>query len=153
MEKDGQIISIRLTDEWPADVAELVGRIAIAFAQLERGIYLAAKRRAKVLLVEWEEATKTDKFDVWCRHLIDEYPGDLQLRDLVQRAQCVAKRRHDLVHAIWGRHPDGTLGRWRHGANLGIELEPLRELLTTIRGLRDQINRHTKGTASRSEGP
>jgi len=115
MEKDGQIISIRLTDEWPADVAELVGRIAIAFAQLERGIYLAAKRRAKVLLVEWEEATKTDKFDVWCRHLIDEYPGDLQLRDLVQRARVRAGqvsgqfRSRLRYHSILVQDPDASL--------------------------------------------
>jgi hypothetical protein len=86
-----------------------------------------------------------DKFSVWCRHLVDEYPADPQLRDLVQRAQCAVEGRHDLIHAIWGRHPDGYLGRWRRKSNLGIELGPLQDLLRTIQDLRDKINAHTLG--------
>jgi len=120
-----------------------VGLIAIAFAQLERTIYLAAKRRASTPLIEWDEATNDDRFSTWCRHLTKEYSDDSRLLRLVERAQCAAESRHDLIHAIWGKHPTKGLGRWRRHANLGLELEPLEDLLATIRELRDAINRHT----------
>jgi hypothetical protein len=45
--------------------------------------------------------------------------------------------------ATWGRL-DGRLSCWRKGADLGIEIEPLYELLIEIRNIRDSINRHTR---------
>jgi hypothetical protein len=54
MQKSEATIRIKFTDKWPSDLAQMVGLIAIAFTQLERVIYLAAKRNAKVPLIEWE---------------------------------------------------------------------------------------------------
>jgi hypothetical protein len=68
MEENGKIIGIKLTDEWPTDVAQVVGLISIAFAQLQREIYLAAKRKAGTPLTEWERANRNDNFTRWCRH-------------------------------------------------------------------------------------
>jgi hypothetical protein len=141
--EEGQPIGIKLSDQWPRELAVLVGLISIAFAQLQREVFLAAKRKADVPLAEWERANRDDNFSRWCRHLVREYPDDLVLLGLIERAQCAAERRHDLIHAIWGRHPDGALGRWRRDQNVGLESGPLTDLLTTIRELRDQINRHT----------
>jgi hypothetical protein len=150
MQKDGDSISIKLSDAWPPELAGAIGLINIAFAQLQREVYLGAKRKADIPLIEWERANRSDNFTQWSRHLIDQYPKDLKLRNLIERAQCSAERRHDLIHASCGRH-DGALGRWRRGQNLGIELEPLEDLLTTIREIRDQINRHTKGLKTPKE--
>ena len=143
MEEDGKIIAIKLSDAWPPDLARVIGLVSIAFAQLQREVYLAAKRKAGIPLVEWERANRNDNFTKWCHHLLEHYPDDRELQNLIERAQCAAERRHDLIHAIWGRHPDGALGRWRRRQNLGLELGPLEDLLTTVREIRDQINRHT----------
>jgi hypothetical protein len=149
MEEKRQTVLLKLSDEWPAEVAQLVGLISIAFAQLQRVIYLAAKRKADTDLVEWEQATRNDNFDIWCQHLIREYQDDKELISLVELSQCAAERRHDLIHAEWGRDPDGALGRWRRGWNLGLELEPLKDLLVAVRQLRDDINRLTKDSGDR----
>jgi hypothetical protein len=142
-----QLTSLELSDEWPADVARLVGLISIAFAQLQRVVYIAAKRKAAKPLQQWEEQNRNDNFSTWCRHLVTMYSDDLTLIALIERAQCAAAARHDLIHAIWGRHPDGALGRWRRGENLGIERGPLADLLSTVCQLRDEINRHTHNNA------
>ena len=96
-------------------------------------------------LEDWERGNPRDTFSVWCDHLVRKYPEDRILADLIQRARCVGHQRDDLIHAIWGRHPEGHLGRWRRKRNLGIHLDPLRDLLFTIRDLRDKINHHTLG--------
>jgi hypothetical protein len=140
-----KLFGIKLSDKWPPEVAQLVGFISIAFAQLQREVYRAAKRKKGKGLIEWERENRSDNFSQWCRHLIAEYPKDKTLVSMVERAQCVGQKRNDLIHADWGRGPDGTLGRWRRHQNLGIELEPLEYLLCIIRELRDGISRYTLG--------
>jgi hypothetical protein len=98
-----------------------------------------------VSLVDSERDNPRDTFSTWCNELLREYPDDTILAELIRRARCAADQRDDLIHASWGRHPDGYLGRWRRKSNLGIELGPLRDLLRTIQELRDKINAHTLG--------
>jgi hypothetical protein len=145
MQEGDETIQLELSDEWPPELARVVGLISIAFAQLQRGVFLAAKRKANVPLAQWEQQNRSDNFRKWCDSLLAEYPGDKILVDLIHRIKCAGLSRHDLIHASWGRHPDGHLGRWRRKIDLGIELGPLQDLLNTIRDLRDKLNRHTKG--------
>lgn len=145
MENNNQSVPLKLSDEWPTKVARVVGRISIAFAQLQHVVYVAAKRGENVGLLEWEQRHRSDNFTKWCRHLVTKSPNDKYLRSLIERAQCAGEGRNDLIHARWGRDKRGKLGRWRRHRDLGIELEPLKDLLSTIRELRDDINRYTKG--------
>jgi len=144
MQEKDSLIKIKLTDAWPDVVALEVGRIGIAFAQLQREVYLAAKRKAGLPLPQWETKHRNDNFKRWCDHLLQECPDDHVLLTLVGRAKAAAEERHDLFHAIWGRHPDGHLGRWRRKTDLGIDPVPMQALLREISQLRDAINRHTR---------
>src|SRR5262245_45583072 len=109
MHAHGRTFMIKLTDKWPDKVTLEVGRIGIAFAQVTREVYLAAKRKAGVGLPEWETANPSDNLTKWCQHIRKHYPGDGGLIELVRRVERAAEDRHDIFHAIWGRSPKGRL--------------------------------------------
>jgi len=146
MIEKGKTIAIKLADVWPDEVALEVERVGIAFAQLNREVYLAAKRKKGQPLPEWELENPSDNLSTWISRLRGDYGDDAKLMGLIDRAQVAAAERDDIFHAIWGRHPNGKLGRWRRKANLGIEVEPIRCLLREIRDIRDSMNRHTRIT-------
>jgi len=140
----GRTIAIKLTDAWPDDLAIEVGRIGIAFAQLTREVYLAAKRKHGAALPDWEAQNPSDNLSKWIGRLRRDFGDDPVLMRLIDRAEKAADQRHDVFHAIWGRHGDGSLNRWRRHASSGIEVEPMEALLKEIRDVRDSINRHTR---------
>jgi hypothetical protein len=99
MQEGGETIQIKLIDEWPPELAQLVGLISIAFAQLLRVVYLAAKRKEGVPLVEWERDHPRDTFSTWSSELTEKYSDDRILGELIPRARCGADQRDDLIHA------------------------------------------------------
>ncbi|MDZ4735886.1 MAG: hypothetical protein SGJ07_06010 [Rhodospirillaceae bacterium] len=137
-------ILIALADDWPEDVALLVGQIGIAFAQLTREVYLATKRIEGATIEEWERENKSDQLGKWCCEIRKRFATETALISLIDRVDMVAKQRHDIFHAIWGRHRDGHLGRWRDGSDLGIDPGPMDQVLQEIRCLRDAINSRSR---------
>jgi hypothetical protein len=152
------IEKIKLSDAWTEEVAAQVGYVGIAYTQMTWVVYLAAKCKAEVPLGDWEQATKGDYLDTWIEHLKSHHTHDTKLMTLLDRASDATKKRNALFHTIWGKHSDGTLGRWRRGGDrriglqpmidLGIELQPMINLLNEIRSVRDEIHRHTRGAGS-----
>ena len=69
MIRNGEVTRIRLTNMWPNEIALEVGLIGVAFAQLTREVYLAARRQGKVPLRRWEMDNPQDNFSLWCRRL------------------------------------------------------------------------------------
>src|SRR5262249_17874898 len=58
-------IEIEISDEWPEEVATELGKIAIAYAQMTRVIYLAAMRKEGETLPDWEKDNPSDKLSTW----------------------------------------------------------------------------------------
>lgn len=139
-------VLLDICDGWSPDLMDVVGQIAVAFGQLEWVVYLSAKRKSTKALREFrkEKENRTDKFGTWCCRLLERYPDDNKLSSLINRALIAGKARNDVIHAVWGKDlSDQRLGRWRPSGNLGIEIEPLRVLLRSVREIRDELNEYT----------
>jgi hypothetical protein len=76
---DGKTVMIKLSDEWPEDLTAVVGALGIAYAQLNREVYLAAKRKHGKPLQDWEAEHRRDIFDTWICHLRMHFADDVVL--------------------------------------------------------------------------
>ena len=154
MERIGIAIPPRgkLTDDWPADQAELVGRILIAFSQLEWVLYLFPKRLRGERLIDYQDWP--DRFGVEdrCRQIETEAATMLsaglagQLIALVARIRAVNEGdgrhlgRNDLAHGPWVTTPEGQKLLVGNGRGHTVQSQDLMWLLTEVRAMRDELN-------------
>jgi hypothetical protein len=127
-------VDIDPVDDWPPKVLELVGAIVIAFGQLEYLVWLAAKRRSGIRLVTYYAEHRDIRFGTYAKVIRKQHGGDTKLNALIEEASKAANKRHDVVHALWGRRTDtGRLVRWRYRRNYGIQVSDLKRTLSRLR--------------------
>jgi hypothetical protein len=136
-------------DEWDEDIVRLMGKIAIAFAQLEQVVILVAKRfdtENKVLL----EFVLTDEnrrkgFEGWCEILIVAFRGRPELRVAAETAKCLGRERNSLFHGSWTAHKATGQRQLLHLPKAGdarlIPLDPVYfgDLVKRIRSTRNKL--------------
>jgi hypothetical protein len=144
MIEEGKTIAIQLADNWPDDLAKEISLLGIAYAQLTREVYLAARRKRRISLAVWESSGHRDNVSKWIKELKADYHDNSTVLALACRATKAKAARDDVFHASWGSRSNGELNRWRRGVALGIDPEPIRELLEEIRAIRGELNRETR---------
>ena len=92
----------KLTDSWSPEIFSRVGEVAIAFAQLEWALFVAAKRvDGSMKLAKFAKVHQTKRFNELCEMITEKSSGNPTLLALVHEAKLLAKRRHDLIHGVW----------------------------------------------------
>jgi alkanesulfonate monooxygenase SsuD/methylene tetrahydromethanopterin reductase-like flavin-dependent oxidoreductase (luciferase family) len=124
-----------LTDAWPPKLAEAVGYAVIAGAQLERAIYLAAKRREGMSLINWTKQEGDQRFERFRERLSRTEPN---LATLLAEAEAAWDERNDIVHATWTTLGN-NLARLREERDLGVDPEPILQTTERLRRVRDAI--------------
>jgi hypothetical protein len=132
-------------NRWPEGQLLLMGRIAVAFSQLEWVVFLSPKRLRDQKLGryrnEWDQ--KKD-LSVWCEQLKRDAQvlsggQRAHLLNLVARLERANEKRNDLFHRTWV---------------LPADTDALRDLIVEIRELRDGLNEFAwpqLGTAAREK--
>jgi hypothetical protein len=98
-------VSGKVPDEWPADIVRLMGKIAIAFAQLEQVVILVAKRfdPKNRMLREFAltDENRQKQFGPWCEILIKAFRDRPELLAVAEIAKCLGRERNSLFHGNW----------------------------------------------------
>jgi len=98
-------VSGKVPDEWPEDIVRLMGKIAIAFAQLEQTCIVVAKRfdaeNRKLREFALTDKNRSKGFDGWCEILIDAFHDRPELRVAAETAKCLGRERNSLFHGNW----------------------------------------------------
>ena len=147
----------KFPDEWDEDIVRLMGKIAIAFAQLEQACILVAKR-FDTENKELREFALTDQnrrkgFEGWCEILIVAFRGRTELRVAAETAKCLGRERNSLFHGNWTA--DKATGARqasppsRKGDARLIPLDPVYfgDLVKRIRSTRNKLGKAQPRTA------
>jgi hypothetical protein len=138
----------KLTDNWPEDIVRLVGKIGIAFAQLEYAVFALAKRLdGRVRMVEFtnEKQHRGKKLEYWCGR-IEKADDDSILAGHLAEAQTLGRCRNALFHGIWFRDSETSklvLTRVPPGeaepSDIPLDPAGFGDLLRRIRATRDGL--------------
>jgi hypothetical protein len=98
-------VSGKVPDEWPEDIVRLMGKIAIAFAQLEQTCIVVAKRfdadNRKLREFALTDKNRSKGFEDWCKILMDAFHDRPELRIAAETAKCLGRERNALFHGKW----------------------------------------------------
>ena len=93
---------------WDENIVRLMGKIAIAFAQLEQAVIVVAKRFDKEnrLLREFAltNENRSRHFNDWCKLLIKAFREHPEWRAAAETAKCLGRERNALFHGNWNNH-------------------------------------------------
>ncbi len=142
-----------LTDQWDERICEVVGQIAIAFAQLEHVLWVSPKRIKKLPFSEWEAMAGRVSIPNRCEQIRKTYAtkymdqvGEAELGALLTRIVKVNEGRNSILHGRWGckKQNGAVVSRHRYWKkkDQGIDVEKLSRLRDEIRELRDQLGRY-----------
>jgi len=143
------VISGKFPDDWPEDIVCLMGKIAIAFAQLEQATIVTAKRfdlqKRKLLEFALTDRNRKKFFDSWCDVLVEAFHDRSELRALAETARCLGEERNALFHGNW--YADKSTGERRiqhlprRGDTRQIPLDPayFGGLVRRIRSTRNKL--------------
>jgi hypothetical protein len=139
-----------LTDLWDAATRQVVGEIAISFAQLEHVLWLLPKRIKQLEMSVWENMAEIVGIPTRCNQIAEAYPvramhqgNEADLDALLSRVKAANEKRNGLIHGRWGcKKVNGEVVSrhriWR-GRDRGIDLAELTAFRTEVRELRDQL--------------
>lgn len=135
----------KFTNDWPQLQAEVVGRIVIAFSQLERLLYLTPKRIRHMKLVVYR--TWPVRFSVTDRCAQIEAEAAIvlvedelaRMKRIVARVLDVNERRNGIIHGSWIARADGERMVIRNEARQSVDNDTLVALLDEIRSVRDDL--------------
>ncbi len=100
-------VSGKVPDEWPEDIVRLMGKIAIAFAQLEQTCIVVAKRfdpeNRKLREFALTDKNRSKGFEDWCKVLIKSFRDYPELRAAAETALCLGRERNSLFHGNWSK--------------------------------------------------
>jgi hypothetical protein len=126
-----------------------MGKIAIAFAQLEWAVFVIAKRvdgTMKMAEFAMEHRGKKHRgFQQWCDFVIKKSPDNPNLVTQIKEAQELAEERNNLFHGIWFKEGASDQLRLfripRTGQPHPIPLDPtyFAALVKRIRSVRDSL--------------
>lgn len=143
-------IMITCTYDLGDDLLKVIGQIVVSFGQLEHSVAMAIKRTAPSMALA-EAVALTDSiverskraqesFERWA--MDQDREGDFT--KLIKEVRRMARRRNDVVHALWGKDPEGRV-RWkRKSEDAKIEIDRLRRLRDEIQRLAADINSTTR---------
>jgi hypothetical protein len=148
MKAAGKLVSVqgKLTDVWPPDIVRRLGKIGIAFAQLEWAVFVVAKRiDNRMRMAEFAIENRNKIFTDWCNFIVKKSPADTALVKCIEEARKLAWERNDLFHGIWFKEVEsGRLVLFRippDGAPRELSLDPnhFAGLVRRIRATRDAL--------------
>ncbi len=132
------------------DLLQVIGQIVVSFGQLEHVVALTIKRTSpSMTLAEAEALTDgivqrstraQESFERWAMY--QNLEADFGKR--IEAVRRIARRRNDVIHALWGRDPEGRVRWQRSGENRGIEINQLRHLRDAILLLAAAITEATR---------
>jgi hypothetical protein len=108
---------VQLRDDLPAETLILVGKIAVAFGQLEYTLALALKRERRLSLSEGITAAEriisrpsliAAISEARAIRLMDQ-AKEASMDEILSQVEYVNGRRNALLHGCWVYFPDGTL--------------------------------------------
>ena len=148
------------TDNWDCETWNVVGQIAISFAQLEHVLWLSPKRVKKLRFSDWEQIAGRVSIEGRCEQIAHAYAvrkmnqaQEAELSKLLKEVTKAAEARNSIVHARWGckKRAGKVIARYRvwKGKNLGVNLDELLGIRDEIRDLRHRLGRYPWGGDTR----
>jgi hypothetical protein len=132
------------------DLLKVIGEIVVSFGQLEHAVALSIKRTSPATTLTDVQAftdilvgrsrRAQESFEVWAKD--QDREGDF--KRLTDQVGDIARRRRDVVHALWGKDRDGGVRWLRNGQERDIEIAQLELLRDDIRQLTAEINHATR---------
>lgn len=143
-------IMINCTYDLGDDLLKVIGQIVVSFGQLEHIVAMTIKRTSpSMTLAEAEALTDgiverstraQENFEIWAMN--QDLEGDFG--KLIEKVHKIARRRNDVVHALWGKDPEGRVRWQRKGGGTKIEINRLKQLRDDIRLLAALITGATR---------
>ena len=143
-------IMINCTYDLGDDLLKVIGQIVVSFGQLEHIVAMTIKRTSPsmtlaeaVALTDGivERSTRAqESFERWAM----DQNLESDFRQRIEEVSRLARRRNDVIHALWGRDTEGRVRWQRSGKNIGIEINRLRLLRDEIRLLAAAITEATR---------
>ena len=143
---------IILTDDWRGEISQVVGEIAISFAQLEHVLWLSPKRIKKLPFSVWEQMAGRVSITERCAQIRDSYAvramhqdKEASLDSLLKSVVRVNEQRNAIIHGRWGCKKDGGVIVSRHriwkGKEQRLDKTWFIELRGEIRELRRSLGK------------
>lgn len=152
-------IMISCTYDLGDDLLKVIGQIVVSFGQLEHIVAMTIKRTSpSMTLAEAEALTDgiverstraQESFERWA--MDQDLEGDFG--KLIEKVRKIAHRRNDVVHALWGKDPEGRVRWQRKGGNTIIEIDRLKLLRSEIQLLAAFITGATRPDLVKIEMP
>ena len=149
-----------LTDRFPAPLLRITGQITIAAGQLDYVLLLAYKRASgksmKVGMGEAEKIRDVKKLIKVIKKEFEDWTSDAEaheeLSKILEDFWEVYQRRHTVVHGIFVKISDGSLGRFYSdkpkvrvkSIDYGVKVDKLRNLRNDLRSVRNRLMSFTK---------
>jgi hypothetical protein len=145
-----------LTDQWDDEIAQVVGQITIAFAQLEHVLWVLPKRIEKMAIRDWDALAGKEDINGRCKQVRmyfakNKLPELAALDRLLNEVKRLNDERNSVVHGRWGCKklysggPITSRHRFWRDRDKGVDLRELEDLRDRIRSLRDQLQRFVPG--------
>lgn len=154
MTKTTTVFKMILTDEWTDEILRVVGEIAIAFAQLEHGLWVLPKRIKKLSIADWTGMAGKVPIPTRCQQIKDAFAlkhmnqeQEAELTSLLNDVERINADRNSVIHGRWGCKKTSAGGeiisrhRFWMEQDRGVVLQDLETLRDEIRTLRERLLR------------
>ena len=153
MTETTEIFKMILTDKWNQETSQVVGEVAIAFAQMEHVLWLSPKRIKKLPYSVWEGLAGRVSIPDRCAQIRDAYATscmnqdqEANLEHLLKKVIVVNNKRNSIIHGRWGcKKREGQVISWHRiwkNQDQGVNVVEMQKLRNEIRELRDKLGRY-----------
>lgn len=141
---------LTMTTDLPCDLLKIIGQIAVAYGQLEHALAMSIKRTTPGISIEdalelaesfsARRELATQRFGIWYQ----DQNLEGKFEKAIDHAREVAKRRHDVMHALWAKNGDNGVCWLRLGWYNAPDLAELQSIRDDIYRTAMELNGATR---------